>query len=288
MIDFNRLYIELRNSGNVLKKLISTILFFIISCYNLLYSQPCSNSVISPGFTYTQTCNTKTVNFTNTSVVLTGSVVSVNWNFGDGNNSNLSNPTYTYANFGTYLVTLTLTHSSGCSSVITDSVKVLPPISPDFTFNFDSVCPSQLISFTNLTVGNNLSYKWYFRDGPNYNAVSNTAYSPSHYFTNAVGITGTGYVTFDIKLEVIDNNGCIYSISKPLTLKQRPYIDFIEYGNFKRCQSVIGNTLDTAYIYNYSTVSQISSYEINWGNGSGFVPITTPFTNNIPVTNIYS
>lgn len=279
----NKLKLLLRNYKKYI--LLSIFTYFIP---NALFSQPCSNSVINAKFIYTQTCNTKIISFTNTSLLNSGTIVSVNWNFGDGNFSNQLNPVYTYTNYGTYLVSLTINHSSGCVATYSDSVKVLAPVYPNFTFNYDSVCPDQLITFTNLTIGSGLSYKWYFRDGPNYYAVSNTAVSPSHYFTNAIGILGIGYKSFPIKLEAIDSNGCVYSYTKTLTLKQRPNVDFVESGNFKRCQNVIGNSIDTAYIYNFSNLSQISSYQINWGNGGGLVPISTPFTNTIPVTNIYS
>ena len=50
------------------------------------------------------------VSFTNTSSV--GS--QYHWSFGDGDTSNLTNPTYTYTNMGTYTVTLYATSTGGC------------------------------------------------------------------------------------------------------------------------------------------------------------------------------
>jgi len=278
--DFNFLFTKIK----------ACILLIMIAFFGVYdaHSQPCNNAIITAKFNYSQTCNTKTITLTNTSIINSGTIVSVSWAYGDGNFSTQANPVYTYSNYGTFLVTLTINHSSGCIATYFDSVKVLAPVYPNFTFNYDSVCPDQLITFTNLTIGSGLSYKWYFRDGSNPNAVSNTSVSPSHYFTNALGILGNGYKTFPIKLEAIDVNGCVYSLTKVLTLKQRPTIDFVESGNFKRCQNVVGNTVDTAYIYNFSTLSQISSYQINWGNGGGLVPVTTPFTTTIPISNIYS
>lgn len=41
------------------------------------------------------------------------------WDFGDGNTSTLSNPTHIYASNGTYLTTLTVTNSIGCSNTTT-------------------------------------------------------------------------------------------------------------------------------------------------------------------------
>lgn len=49
-----------------------------------------------------------------------------NWNFGNGNTSNLSNPTIQYSTTGVYPITLTLTGSNGCQSQLLDTVYILP------------------------------------------------------------------------------------------------------------------------------------------------------------------
>ena len=59
------------------------------------------------------------VQFTNTS---SGNIVSYHWNFGNGDTSNLRNPSVTYANIGSYTVLLTVTGSNGCQSV---SAKII-------------------------------------------------------------------------------------------------------------------------------------------------------------------
>ena len=249
------------------------------------FAQPCSTNIIEADFSGSQLCNTKNFSFTNTSIIHSGSITSSLWTFGDGNTSALLNPSHNYSAFGNYTVTLTLTHSSGCTIVKTHNIQVLQPPSAQFSANFDSVCAGQLITFTNISTGSGLTYKWYFRDGPVYDAISNSATSPSHYFSAAVGI---GYQTFEIKLEVIDANGCIDSITHPLVIKQRPFIDFLENGNFRRCENVIGTVSDTAIIYNFSDLSSIASYQINWGDGGGFIPVTSTFDYTTPVQHVYS
>ncbi|TQV84343.1 PKD domain-containing protein [Aliikangiella coralliicola] len=44
-----------------------------------------------------------------------GNIVSVNWDFGDGNNSTQNNPTHTYTSAGSYTVTLKVTDNEGAS-----------------------------------------------------------------------------------------------------------------------------------------------------------------------------
>lgn len=266
----------------IAKYLVFALLLFL---YKSGLAQPCASNLLNIGFDFQQNCNTKTIQFTNTSVINSGTITSYNWNFGDGNFSTINNPQHTYLNYGVYLVSLSLTHSSGCTSIVTDSVTVLAPPTADFSFNFDSVCPNQLITFTNLSTGNGLTYKWFFRDGPNYNAISNTAINPSHYFNAAIG---SGFQTFNIKLEAKDMYGCIDSITQPLVVKQQPFVDFSENGNFRRCENVIGSISDTAIIYNYSNLSDIAGYEVNWGDGGGFIPVTSTFNNTVPLTHVYN
>jgi PKD repeat protein len=61
------------------------------------------------------------VSFTDTS---TGSPTSWSWNFGDGNTSNVQNPTHTYAAAGTYNVVLTVSNAGGTSAPATKAVMV--------------------------------------------------------------------------------------------------------------------------------------------------------------------
>jgi hypothetical protein len=54
----------------------------------------------------------------------TGDYETVEWDFGDGNTSSEIEPSYTYTSAGTYLLTLTLTDTAGCSSTFIKEVQV--------------------------------------------------------------------------------------------------------------------------------------------------------------------
>ncbi|MFN7013881.1 MAG: PKD domain-containing protein, partial [Bacteroidia bacterium] len=71
----------------------------------------------TPTAAFTYTINGNTVSFTNNSLGAT----SYNWTFGDGNTSNLPNPSNTYSTGGNYTVTLTATAGS-CSDVETINI----------------------------------------------------------------------------------------------------------------------------------------------------------------------
>lgn len=96
----------------------------------------CSDSItrvnyiqaIGPDVDFSQTATTGvppfTVGFTDLTVDGTP-VTSRSWDFGDGGTSILQNPTYTYANPGTYDVSLTVQDLDGCSRTTTKSELIL-------------------------------------------------------------------------------------------------------------------------------------------------------------------
>jgi PKD repeat protein len=76
----------------------------------------------APGATFSYTSNLLQVDFTDAS---TGSISTYAWDFGDGNTSNLQNPTHTYGSDGTYIVCLTVTDAINCTSTSCDTVSVI-------------------------------------------------------------------------------------------------------------------------------------------------------------------
>lgn len=78
-------------------------------------NNPCANFA----FQNPNNC-TGTVSFSQTVI---NTVTSYQWNFGDGNNSNLPNPVHTYTNSGVYVVTLTACNGTLCST-ITQSLSI--------------------------------------------------------------------------------------------------------------------------------------------------------------------
>jgi hypothetical protein len=74
-----------------------------------------------PNASFTYSGNNNTINFSNTSFNST----TFNWDFGDGNVSNLTNPQHQYTNPGVYIVSLSA--STNCNtSVKTDTLTILP------------------------------------------------------------------------------------------------------------------------------------------------------------------
>jgi len=86
----------------------------IDSLCNFNPNSPIPTDDITANFTlsYPANCDTKTIQFTDQSVATNSNVINWQWNFGDGNMSNLQNPLHVYSNNGNYTVRLIATSST--------------------------------------------------------------------------------------------------------------------------------------------------------------------------------
>ncbi len=152
--------------------------------------------------------------FANTSTISSGTLL-FQWNFGDGTFANTISPVHSYTVAGTYTVKLIVTTGNGCKDSIDKQVIVHPQSIPSFTANKINQClAGNNFQFTNTsTVTGTASYKWSFGDG-----VTSTLSSPSYSYT----IPGNYTVT----LVNTTSNGCIDSISKPVTVYAQPIASF--------------------------------------------------------------
>lgn len=116
----------------------------------------------------------------------TGEPTAWDWDFGDGDGTNRQNPGHTYAEAGTYTVSLTVTAPGG-QSTKRKFVTVEPgnPLLADFSY----VVNGRTVIFSDTTVGTPTSWRWDFGDG----ATSNTR-NPTHTYRQ----TGTYTVTLTV------------------------------------------------------------------------------------------
>ncbi|MCX8020663.1 MAG: PKD domain-containing protein, partial [Chitinophagaceae bacterium] len=103
-----------------------------------------------------------TIQFTNTS---SGSgTLSFNWNFGDRNTSTLPNPSHTYLNSGTYVVTLITSSSAGCVDTVLSNPITIGGIQTSFNSPVQA-CVNERVTFTNTSSPASVSSQWSFGDG---------------------------------------------------------------------------------------------------------------------------
>jgi PKD repeat protein len=107
------------------------------------------------------------------------------WDFGDGGNSHAQNPIHTYANPGTYNVTLTVANEQGSMSKTSPELVIVtslpptasPPIA-SFTWQDMSNTLEWRVQFADQSQGNPSSWKWEFGDGK-----TSTERNPSHVYS---------------------------------------------------------------------------------------------------------
>jgi len=143
-------------------------------------------------------CDPLEVNFTNNSTNLSDNVTYL-WSFGNGDESSVNSPKYTFNSPGTYTVSLTITNDGVCSNISTQTNYITVNETP--VADFDAVPPETIledatIDFTNNSSGNDqLTYQWDFGDGS-----TSGEKSPSHTYT------ATG--TYTVVLTTTTSNGC--------------------------------------------------------------------------------
>lgn len=211
-----------------------------------------------------------TVNFNNTSSMSSGTMTTYNWNFGDNTTSTLQNPSHTYTNSGTYLVTLIVGSNKGCFDTTVNLVTVNPP--PTAAFTYTTICQGSPVTFndnSSVNQGNINQWIWDFGDG----SVNSYLQNPSHIYSNA----GNYVVT----LTVTTNQGCTGVTSQTATVNSLPVLSFNVANSCFGVQSIFNNTssIPTGTITNWM-----------WDvNGDGIVDANTPnLSYNYPTANTYT
>ena len=196
-------------------------------------------------------CINQSVIFTDLSSVNGSTIVSWNWNFGDGNVSQQQNPVHTYQSSGTFTVSLTVTTSDGCSASASHVVTINSLPQANFNYNFGCQgMPLQFTDISNVNGGNITGWSWDFGDG----TFSNLQ-NPTHAFT----LTGTIQVT----LTITTAGGCTDSRTHNIQIYPQPILDFT-LSSTSICNG------SAVSITNNSTTSNGAINSWNWNFGDGY------------------
>jgi beta propeller repeat protein len=156
--------------------------------YNIyLYTNRSPGTCPVAGFTNDFVSGTApvTVHFTDTSSRSSSNPITHwFWDFGDGSNSTLKNPSHTYYDNQSYDVSLTVSNPY-CrnATTVTNSVVVGRPVA-DFTASPTSEVVPATIAFTDTSLGNPTNWIWNFGDG-----TTSTDQNPTHIYTNPSSYT---------------------------------------------------------------------------------------------------
>lgn len=172
----------------------------------------CSKAVVAniPQFsnefnTYIVNCRDNEVHFVNTSVGGT----TYSWEFGvPGSTTDTSSefePTFTYPDSGTYIVTLYVNRGTTCSDSISRFVKVYPKLRANFE-SPTNVCPGDTVNFKDMTSSTYeiSSWQWNFDDFTDIDYNQNA----SHVFKRG-GLYNVGFI-------VVNTQGCLDTLFRKI------------------------------------------------------------------------
>ncbi len=172
------------------------------------------------------TCLNSLEYFTDNSTSMSGSIHTWVWNFGDGGSTTIIYPaspnvSHLYLSSGSYNVVLTITTLNGCSSTVMNPVVIQPLPIANFIFSA-SRCEMSPVQFTDMSQSNGgtpvTQWLWNFNDPASGAFNSSTIPNPVHTFT------GTGI--YNVLLTITSADGCVNSITKPVTISEQPIAAF--------------------------------------------------------------
>lgn len=159
----------------------------------------------------TPTCLNSPIQFMDQSTTPAGIIIGWNWDFGDGSNSAVRNPTHQYGGPGTYNVSLVVENNLGCLDTVVHTIVIAPP--PVAEFSYSNSCVNSTVTFTDLSTpsGNITGWNWTFGDGG-----TSTLQNPTHIYTSAG--------TYTVTLTSTDSSGCTGSITHNITIHPLPAV----------------------------------------------------------------
>ncbi|MDY0217558.1 MAG: PKD domain-containing protein, partial [Bacteroidales bacterium] len=160
----------------------------------------------NPNFQWSLACTNDSIHFINLSHPI-DSIASYSWNFNNGFNSNLINPSFVFDTAGTYSANLSIDSYSGCNKDTTIQFQVYKKPHADFEHLLPCInTPTPFYNLSDLNQGYiTESISWYIND----NLASNEIH-PELSFSDPQ--------EFMVSLVVQSTNGCSDSISKNLNI----------------------------------------------------------------------
>ncbi|WP_166437266.1 PKD domain-containing protein [Niastella caeni] len=151
-----------------------------------------------------------------------GSLVKWTFNFDDGNTQSFTSAPFThvYSDTGSYLPQLTVEDNQGCTDTykLTDTIYVTTP-KADFTSDYDTICPTSNVQFSDASFGKGLTHFWDFGNGG-----TSTMKDPVYSY-------GGNNANYTVKLVITDHASCKDSIIRTnyiTTLKPVPAFDILD------------------------------------------------------------
>ena len=224
-----------------------------VVCQNFTTKDITVSPLPKADFYYTASnCLDSTFTFIDNSTISKGALKAWVWDFGDNTTATGSSQKHQYSVYGTYTVKMKVYSNTGCADSILKDVHVWPLATPSFTFT--SRCADSALDFSAsapLATGDVVDYSWDFQDlsNPDRNKIT------THKFPKSG--------TYNVKMSVTTDRGCITSISKQVDVKRLPKVDFSATA---RCAKDNYNFVDQT-----PSVSGVNPVFWKWNFGDGSV-----------------
>ncbi len=131
---------------------------------------------VIPGFENNESCEGFPLAFTDTTLVLTGTITDWLWQFGDGDSSVSQNPVHIFEDNGAYDVELKVRSSLGCEAKVINSVLIDPRPVANFSVTPLLAVINTPVIFTDLS-SEGISYYWDFGNGTGIVTDKNSSYT---------------------------------------------------------------------------------------------------------------
>ncbi len=180
-------------------------------------------------------------------------IASWEWNFGDGQKSNIQSPEHTYTQSGSYTVSLNVTSINGCTDFISKEIDVfVEEIDASFETSYNCNSPNLTVGFTNTTAVNLdiENIHWDFGDGNTSNTISNSIF-------HQYAVRDTYLVTMAIQFV----NGCVDTVSNEVVVFPTPINVNFSFSN--SC-----NNKEVVFVNNTISVDSVASWIWNFGDGT--------------------
>lgn len=200
-------------------------------------------------FNFNNVCQGQNLSFIDASTVISGSLTSWNWNFGDGTSSISANPQHNYAINGSINVELIVTSDNGCMDTIVKTVTVYPLPQPNFTTSL--ACENYPTSFTNTSFISSGSISSFLYD---FNGLNNSTQSNPTFNFPSSGV-------YNVSLTTTSNFGCLNSVILPVNVNAIPIANFSINPN----PALINQNV----IFTDITNADVVAWQWNFGDGEG-------------------
>lgn len=165
------------------------------------------------------------------------------------------NPTHVFSVTGSQPVMLSVTGSNNCVSQLTKNVNVPIPVAPDFTAI--STCAGKPTIFQEKNSGGSdpaVSWSWDF------GGQGLGSGSPAEHIFQTVG-------SYAVKMNSTRQSGCVYSITKSVSINQSPQAQFIPSTDSGGSPLTVGFTntssLATSYLWKFMDANNSTSTEFS-------------------------